>query len=124
MKRINSVGGYRVYPSSPGQSDANARWDAIIGQFNDGLDRLQREKTLSDYQQQIIDDLQSGSRLAVTYVDLTRHSSALWRSALQHQQELNRGVCSGPFATHQLGHHLIECAERWSAFKRKLGEST
>ena len=122
MRPSNSVGGYRIYPSSPGQADAVAIGVAIIGQFNEGMDRLNRERELTQREQQLIDNLDPNSQIARNYQGLITVSNRLWQFALEKQQSLDRAESVGPYTTAQLGQRLIECANHWRQLKHQLEE--
>ena len=123
MRRINSVGGHRMYPSSPELSDLRERGDAIIGQFNDGMDQLHRERNLSNREQQLFDRLEDGSPLHRTYQNLTARSNQMWARALQKQEALAQGGNQDVYSTSQLGQHMLQLANNWRTFKNNLNES-
>ena len=120
MRRSNSVGGHRLYPSSPAEAEREDMNTAILGQFNEGMDRLNRERELSQRQQQLIDQLDPSHQLAWDYQSLRSTTNQLWRLALQKQQQLNEGIVAGPYSTNRLGLSLIDCANNWQQFKRNL----
>lgn len=120
MRKSNSVGGYRLYPTSPEDAEIEEINTAVLGQFNDGMDRLNRERELSQREQQLIDQLGADNQLAWDYQSLRATTNQLWRLALQKQQQLNEGIIAGPYSTNQLGLRLIDCANNWQQFKRNL----
>ena len=120
MKPYNSVGGYRIYPSSPQVAESAQRGAAIIGQFNEGMDRLNTERELTQTQQNLVNNLDPHSQLASNYRGLITVSNRLWELALEKQRTLARHEISGPLTTAQLGHQLNQCANRWQELKRQL----
>ena len=122
MRPHNSVGGYRIYPTSPQVAESVDRGVTIISQFNEGMDRLNRERQLTQTQQNLVDHLDPNRPLARSYQGLIAASNRFWQLALEKQQALARDELSGPFNTIQLGQHLNECANCWQEFKRQLDE--
>ena len=120
MRSSNSVGGFRIYPTSPEDAESAKNCIAIQGQFNDGMDRLNRERELTPRQHQLVGSLHPDALLAQQYRSLHRVSTQLWRMALEKQQSLNQGIVAGPYTTRELGQRLIDCADLWSRFKREL----
>ena len=124
MKANNSVGGYRLYPSSPEVAESAGRVNAIIGRFNEGMDRLNRECELTETQQQLVNNLDSNCQLARYYQSLGNVSNRLWRLALEKQQEHNLGGDGGIYSTDELGMRLNNAANSWQELKRLLNEQT
>ena len=122
MRPHNSVGGYRIYPTSPENAEACDNAIAVMGQFNEGMDRLHRERQLSEREQHLVDHLDPRSRLAISYRNLQAISARIWQHALEKQQVLARFEASGQFTTEQLGEILNQYANKWQAFKRQLDE--
>ena len=122
MRPHNSVGGFRIYPSSPQASESLDRAVAAIGQFREGMDRLNTERQLTETQQQQLNHLDLSCELANNHRRLIVISDRLWQLALAKQQALNRQDDSGEFFAAQLGQHLNHCANRWQEFKRQLDE--
>ena len=104
MRPHNSVGGFRIYPSSPQAAESHERAIASIGQFREGMDRLNRERQLTQTQQQRLDQLDPNSQRVDNYRRLIVTSDRLWQMALAKQQALNRLDDSGQFSAGQLGH--------------------
>ena len=122
MRHNNSVGGYRLYPSSPDVAESAGRLRAIIGRFNEGMDRLSRECELTQIQQQLVNNLDSNCQLARYTQSLRNLSQRLWQLALEKQQEHNLGGDNGIYSTDELGMRLNNCANRWQELKRLLDE--
>ena len=122
MRPHNSVGGYRIYPSSPQDAESVERGGAIIAQFNEGMDRLNTERQLTERQQHLVNQLDPNSERANNYRRLIVVSDRLWELALEKQQALGRNEISGQFTTTQLGEILNRCANQWQQFKRQLDE--
>ena len=122
MRPHNSVGGYRIYPTSPDFAEACDTAVAIQGQFREGMDRLNTEQQLTERQQRQVDQLDPNSEHAIDYRRLIAFSNRLWELALTKQQALNRLNDSGQFSAAQLGQHLNHCANRWQQFKSQLDE--
>lgn len=122
MRPHNSVGGFRIYPSSPTDAEFADRGGAIIAQFNEGMDRLNTERQLTDREQGLVAQLDPNSERAINYHNLVALSNRLWQLALEKQQTLARNEISGPFTTTQLGQHLNQCANQWQKLKRQLDE--
>ena len=120
MKRINSVGGYRIYPSSPGQSDAAARGNAILGRFREGMDRLYHERNLSESEQSLIGHMGHESEITQKYQKLQRNTETLWNIAIEKQQARNRGENSELLTMAEIGERLLHCANRWALLKETL----
>ena len=118
MRPNNSVGGYRIYPTSPQVAESVERGVAIIGQFNEGMDRLNRERELTQAQQNLVNRFDPNSQLARNYQALNSASDGLWQQALALRElEITDGQ-----VINQLGLHLNACANRWQGFKRQLDE--
>lgn len=120
MRRVNSVGGYRIFPSSPDRADAAARGNAIFGQFNDGMDQLNTARRLSMNEQQRIASLEENNPLRTMYQELVRDSNRLWNNALLMQNYFQQRRNPPPISTLELGHQLLNCAHRWHLFKNQL----
>ena len=122
MRQANSVGGYRLYPTSPEDAEIAETNVAVRGQFNEGMDRLNTERQLTQREQQLIDQLHDDNQLAWDYQSLRATSTQLWQQALAKQQQLNQGIIAGPYTTNQLGLLLNQCANNWQQLKRNLEE--
>ena len=122
MRPHNSVGGYRVYPTSPRDAEACDNALAVMGQFNEGMDRLHRERQLTEREQRLLDHLDPNTDRAMYYRNLLAISDRIWQLALEKQQALARFEASGQFTTEQLGEILNQYANQWQAFKRQLDE--
>ena len=123
MRPHNSVGGFRIYPSSPQTSELLEIAIANIGLFREGMDRLNRERQLTETQQNQVDHLDPSSESANNYRRLNSISDRLWALALEKQQFLNQMDDSGQYTADQLGHRLNHCANLWQNFKRQLDEN-
>lgn len=124
MRTNNSVGGHRAYPSSPEASDAVARQQAILGQFRDGMDRLRRERELTETEQQRANHLSANNILKVEYRALCMASETLWQLALEKQQSYDQGNDTGIYSTSELAARLIYSSNRWRQFKQNLQNSS
>ena len=118
MRPHNSVGGFRIYPTSPQVAEHAERGFALIAQFNEGMDRLNRERELDQTQQNLVNNLHPNSQLARSYQALSSVSNGLWQQALELQ---NLEITVG-HVINELGLHLNACANRWQEFKRQLDE--
>ena len=118
MRPHNSVGGYRIYPTSPAVAESVERGVAIIGQFNEAIDHLHAERQLTQAQQRRVDHLDPNSQLARNYQALRTVTNGLWQRALEFR-ELQ--IMDGQQIT-ELSHHLNASANRWQGFKRQLDE--
>ena len=122
MRPHNSVGGYRIYPTSPQVAEFIDRGVATVAQFNEGMDRLNSERRLTQTQQNLVDNLDPNSPLARNYQGLITVSNRFWELALEKQQTLARNEFAGPYTVAQLGQHLNQCANGWHQFKGQLDE--
>ena len=120
MRPNNSVGGYRIYPTSPEDAEIATTVVGILGQFNESMDRMNSEWDLTQTQQQKLDRLNPNSRLARQYSTLSVASTELWQLALERQQQHDQGVAAGPYSTDQLTERLNRCANGWQQLKRQL----
>ena len=118
MRPHNSVGGFRIYPTSPQVAESVERGRAIIGQFNEAMDRLNIERQLTERQQQQVDHLDPNSLLASNHQALTTVSNSAWRQALRIQEN----EITDEQTLNAVGRHLNACANRWQGFKRQLDE--
>ena len=122
MRPHNSVGGYRIYPTSPDTAEACNTAVAVLGQFREGMDRLSAERQLTERQQNQVDQLDPNSERANNHQRLIAVSNRLWELALEKQRAIARHEASGEFTTEQLGELLDDYANRWQEFKRQLDE--
>ena len=120
MRPNNSLGGYRIYPTSPEYAEIVASGFAIVGQFNEGMDRLNRDRQLTETERQLLDHLNPDSQLAQDYARLQTHTNLLWQRALQKQQSFAQMSPTGPLTMNDLGQLLIRCADHWQLLKRRL----
>ena len=121
MRRTNSVGGHRLYPSSLAMDEIEARSQRAIGILNDGMDRLNRERQLTDQQENSLNQLEDRSPMKRTYQKLIEKSHRLWQLALSHQNFLaGEHDDDGPYTTEQLGNRMIRAAEAWANFKADI----
>ena len=118
MRPHNSVGGFRIYPTSPQVAELVERGRAIIGQFNEAMDRLNTERQLTERQQQQVDSLDPTSLLASNYQTLTTITNRAWQQALQIQEN----EIADEQRVFAISRHLNACANRWQGFKRQLDE--
>ena len=122
MRSRNSVGGQRIRPGNPSLEDVHNLGRALIAQFREGMDQLNRERELSQEEQHVVDNLPPNSALSREYTALTMASETLWQQALDKQREHNLGGDGGVYSTEELGERLIAAANRWQQFKRQLDE--
>ena len=122
MRNRNSVGGQRILPGNPILEDMLNLGEALIAQFREGMDRLNRERGLTFEEQNVVDNLSANSPLASEYTVLNRISQTLWQHALDKQQHHNAGNDNGFYSTEELGERLIATANRWQEFKRQLDD--
>ena len=120
MRANNNVGGYRIYPTSPQAAELYNAGLAILGQFNEGMDRLNAERQLSDAQEHVVSQLDPNSELATKHQHLITVSNRLWQHALEKQQALANYDFSGQYTTEQLGDLMNQCANKWQEFKHQL----
>ena len=121
MRRTNSVGGHRMYPSSPAMDQIEARTQRDLGILNDGMDRLNRERQLTGAQEHAINQLDDHSPLKRTYQKLIGKSDRLWQLALNHQRFLaDESDDDGPLTTAQLGNRMIRVADALADLKAEL----
>ena len=122
MRPNNSLGGYRIYPTSPAYAEEIEIGIAILGQFNEGMDLLNRECELTERQQQLVNALDPNTQLARNYHSLRSSSNELWRLALDKQRQINQQIVAGPYTTETLCTLLNQWSNRWKQFKRQLDE--
>ena len=122
MRSHNSVGGYRIYPSSPQVAEFLARGSALIGQFNEGMDRLNTARQLTERQRDLVDQLDPNSENADNHRRLIAITNRLWQLALEKQQILARHHQSDHDELAEMGERLILCANLWHEFKHQLDE--
>ena len=121
MRRTNSVGGHRLYPSSPAMHEIEARSQRDIGILRDGMDRLHNERQLSSQQERVLDQLDDNSPMKKKYQRLTDRSDNLWQLALNHQRFLaGESDDDGPHTTAQLGNRMIQAADAWANLKEEI----
>ena len=120
MRPNNSVGGYRIYPTSPEDAEIATTVVGILGQFNESMDRLNSEWDLTHTQQQQLDRLNPNNQLVREYSRLSVASTNLWQRALERQQEHDQGVAAGQYSTDQLTTLLNRCADGWQQLKTRL----
>ena len=120
MRRSNSVGGQRVYPSSPHFAEVANTTNAIYGQFIEGMDVLHRKRQLTQTEEESLIHLPADSPILREFHNLRERSETLWQLALNKQQHINHGQVAGPYTTAELGNLLIGCAERWDTLKSRL----
>ena len=120
MKRSNSVGGSRTYPISPYMQECFQRASAILGQFNEGLDRLNSERQLTPAEQQLIENLDPRSALARQFAQLRQTSDRLWQRALNERNAINNQAINDVRMATELGEQMIVCANHWSTLKSQL----
>ena len=63
MRRHNSVGGYRIYPSSPQVSELLGRATNAVSVFREGMDRLNTQRQLTYEQHQQLNHLDQSHQL-------------------------------------------------------------
>ena len=122
MRSRNSVGGQRIRPCSPLLEEIHNVGRAIVGEFREGMDRLNRERELTMEEQHLVDNLPPNNALARKYATLNSASQILWELALDKQQQRNLGNDGGVYTMEQLGQRLNVAANRWQQFKRELNE--
>lgn len=120
MRPNNSVGGYRIYPTSPEDAEIATTVVGALGQFNESMDRMNSAWDLTRTQQQQLDRLNQNSQLAREYSRLTVISTELWQLALERQQQHDHGVAVALYATNQLTAQLNRCADGWLRLKGRL----
>ena len=123
MRRVNSVGGHRMYPSTPAESDRVASGIAIISQFSEGLDRLNCHRELTPQQLSYVQSLDSRSDIAQKYRRLMHCSDAVWSLALEKQRQMAQMNLNGPYSTEEVGEGLIACANAWQEFKESIDQA-
>lgn len=123
MRRVNSVGGYRIYPTSPQSADVAAYAESVLGQFNDGMDRLHYHRELSPAEQQILSHARNGSTIAVRYQVLLHRTSRLWNLALAQQDLINHSIPIEINNAAELAASLIACSEEWEQLKVLINQS-
>ena len=122
MRTRNSVGGYRVYPTSPADAEAAEHNIAVLGRFNEGMDRLNRERQLTEQEQHQVDHLDQNSQLGNYYQRLIAMSDNLWTLGLEKQRNPDDELVAGRYTVNQLTILLNQCADRWLDIKRRLDE--
>ena len=122
MRPHNNVGGYRIYPSSIAIAEAADAILATIGQFNDGMDRLNQERELSEHHEAILATLPSNSQIQRNHRQLSRRTAQVWQSALQCQQDRQSELGISQDDMQTTSNNLHECADSWRELKRQLDE--
>ena len=122
MKPHNSVGGFRIYPSSPQAAELVEMRVALLGQFNEGMERFDTQRQLTQAQQQRINHLDAHSRLSQDHMSLDISSNLVWQLALEKQQYHTQGVTGGQYTTKEMTDILNQYADRWRTFKHQLDE--
>lgn len=125
MRRMVSHGtnhiGYRIYPGSPDDDQQLSEFMAARGVFNEGLDRLNRQRELSAQQHRTLETIAPPQHLAQQLRQLEEHSNRLWQIAMQKQAYLRRETDDpGELSINQIGHQLISLASQWQALKMRL----
>ena len=118
MRLRNSVGGFRMYPTSPQVAELAERRFAIIGQFNEGMDRLNTQQQLTDRQNQVVNQLDPTSQLANKHQRLRAITNVLWLRAMETQQY---EITDAEFVS-DLSRQLNACANKWQRFKSQIEE--
>ena len=122
MRPNNSLGGYRIYPTSPAYAEEVESGIAILGQFNESMDHLNRECELTQRQQQLLNTLDPTSQLAKSYHSLRSSSDALWQLAFEKQRQIDQQIVAGPYTTLTLCRLFNQCSNQWKQLKRQLDE--
>ena len=121
MKKANSVGGHRTYPSTPQMHEIEARAQCEMGIFNDGLDRLNRERQLTAEQGQFLDHLADNAPLKQRLVRIANRTDHLWTLAMEHQRFLrDESDDDGPYTTAALGQRMINASDTWIQLKQNI----
>lgn len=122
MKRLNSTGGYRIYPSSPDRADIVNHIGGSYGIFNDGLDRFRNAREMSPQQQSIINELAENDPIKRDFQNLELQSAWLWSQAENMQRHIYHGdaLNLAPFSVEQLGSRLIEYSRQWLSLKSRV----
>ena len=125
MRRMVSHGtnhiGYRIYPGSPDDDQQLSEYVAARGLFNEGLDRLDRQRGFSAEQRQLLETTPLSPRQAEQLRRLEDQSNQLWQLAMHKQAYLRRETADpGELSINQIGHRLISLASQWTAWKRRL----
>ena len=121
MKSSNSIGDNRTYPSTPQMHEIEARAQGEIGIFNDGLDRLNRERQLTAQQEQFLHNLADNAPLKQRLATMTDRTNHLWTLAMNHQRFLhNESDDDGPYTTAGLGQRMITASNTWIQFKQDI----
>ena len=122
MRAHNNVGGHRIYPTSVAVANAADSVVATIGQFNDGMDRLNQQRGLSESHEAILAALPSNSGLRRTHRQLSQRTALVWQEALQCQRDRQGELGVDQADLQATSNALHQCANGWEELKRQLDE--
>lgn len=120
MRRLNSVGGYRIEPGPPELRDAMQDMHNMVGRFNDGVDQVRRHRGLSQAQDTFLQQSAPES-LRIRHQRLATNSQRIWELAMHNQRYLaGETLDPGPYTTHDVGSLLLQCAQHWQELKDEI----
>ena len=122
MRPNNSVGGYRIYPTCPEDAESASIAVGILGQFNEGMERVHTERQLTQAQQEVANRLDPNCPLARKHQRLSSLTDDLWQVTLQKQRDNNECIATVEYTTEELAERLSRCADLWQQLKRRLDE--
>ena len=122
MRPHNSVGGYRIWPSSPADAEDADRAVTIIAMFNEAKERLRTQSELTERERMLVDTLEPNSQLARDFRSFTLLTSRYWQNALENQNIINQHSDENIWEIHSLEQKITGLANLWERFKRQLHE--
>lgn len=120
MRRRNSLGGHRLYPSSPEAANRVSRGLEVLDRFIEGLDNLRNARELTEEQHTIIQNLEPNSQKLRNYHILMQRTESLWEIAMQKQASFNTNEYPGRYNTTEINEGLHICCQQWQDFKNTL----
>lgn len=122
MKKINAMGGNRIYPGPPALNEALSQRERMIGQFNEGLDRLQQSRQLDPEHIERFNQLGPSSPLRRMHDQLWQRTQGLMQLAFNHQRFMNENEADpGAITTAAaIAQRLNGAADGWNEFKSTL----
>ena len=124
MRPHNSVGGYRILPSSPADAQEADRAVTIIALFNEAKDRLRTSSELTEREQALVDNLEPNCQLARDFRSFTKLTDRYWQIALNNQNIINQDSDDNIWEIRALEQKMTGQANLWERFKLGLNEQS
>lgn len=122
MRPHNSVGGYRIHPSSPAVADEADRSVAIMALFNEAKERLRTSSELTEREKALVANLEPNSQLARDFRRFSKLTDRYWQIALHNQNIINQDSDDNIWEIHVLEQKMTSQASLWERFKLELNQ--